>query len=140
MIEENVKKVKELDENFLKSLFGDWDETHQLDPFDTLIYGRTGKPTAIIRRIDGDYGILKPLTQHCRISTKEKLEGGSNIELLNFVDPDDGPLLTTAVYNDIIIYEIYTKSNMFIVFYDTYGKDQNPEEILKSYKNKQSIK
>ena len=120
--------------------WSDWDETHQLDPFDILIYGRTGKPTAIIRRIDDDCGVMKLLTQHCRISTKEKLEEQSNIELLNFVDPDNGPLLTTAVYDDIIIYEIYAKSNIFVVFYDTYGKDQNPEEILKSYKNKQNIK
>lgn len=137
MIEENAKKVKEMDEAALKALFADWDQSHQLDPFDTLIYGRTGKPTAIIRRIDGDCGILKPLTLHCGISVKEKLEGEPNIELLNFVDPDDGPLLTTAVYDGIIIYEIYAKSNVFIVFYDTY---KNPEEIIKSFKNKQNIK
>lgn len=140
MIEENAKKVKEMDEAPLKALFADWDQSHQLDPFDTLIYGRAGKPTAIIRRIDGDCGILKPLAPYCSISVKEKLEGEPNIELLDFVDPDDGPLLTTAVYDGIIIYEIYAKSNVFIVFYDTYGKEQNPEEILKSYKNKQNIK
>lgn len=127
MTEENVKKVKELDESFLQSLFKDWDSTQQLDPFDILFYGRSGDVTAILRRIDGDCGVLKPLTLHCGISTKEKSKDTS-IEELYYVDPDDGPLISQGVYRgaykcsstDITIREIYTsnKISSYIVFYD----------------------
>lgn len=130
MIEENVKKVKELDESFLQSLFKDWDRTQQLDPFDILFYGRSGNVTAILRRIDGECGVLKLLTLHCGISTKEK-SNDTGIEELYYVDPDDGPLIGQGTYQstygtckysstDITIREIYTsnKISSYIVFYD----------------------
>ena len=123
MTEENVKKVKELDEQFLQSLFSDWDKTQQLDPFDILFYGRSGDITAILRRIDGDCGILKLLTLHCGISTKEKSKD-TGIEELYYVDPDDGPLIGQGIYRynnaDITIREIYTSNKIgsYIVFYD----------------------
>lgn len=118
MTEENVKKVKELDEQFLQSLFSDWEKTQQLDPFDILFYGRSGDVTAILRRIDGECGVLKPLTLHCRISTKEKLKD-TGIEELYYIDPDDGPLICQGTNNaDITIQEIYTsnKISSYIVF------------------------
>lgn len=120
MTDENIKKIKDLEVSSLNMLFSDWERTRQLDPFDILLYGRTGEPTAVIRRIDGDCGLLKPLTLHCSISTKENLEDG--IEELNFVDPDDGPYIGPGVFNynghKVIIQEIYLKSKSFyIVFY-----------------------
>ena len=123
MTEENVKKVKGLDEQFLQSLFSDWENTRQLDPFDILFYGRSGDVTAILRRIDGNCGVLKPLTLHCGISTKEKSKDTS-IEELYYVDPDDGPLIGQGTYKynnaDITIQEIYTsnKISSYIVFYE----------------------
>lgn len=124
MTEENVKKVKGLDEQFLQSLFGDWEKTQQLDPFDILFYGRSGDITAILRRIDGDCGALKLLTLHCGISTKETSKD-TGIKELYYVDPDDGPLIGQKCiyrYNnaDITIREIYTSNKIgsYIVFYD----------------------
>lgn len=121
MTDENIKKIKDLEVSSLNMLFSDWERTHQLDPFDILLYGRTGEPTAVIRRIDGDCGLLKPLTLHCSISTKENL--GDGIEELNFVDPDDGPYIGPGVFEyngrKVTIHEIYLKSMSFycIVFY-----------------------
>lgn len=128
MIEENAKKVKEMDESVLKSLFSDWDETHQLDPFDIVLYGRYGKVSAIIRRIDGECGVLKPLTQYCRISTREKIKG-CNDEILNYLDPDGGPMIAPGIYvyddnTHVLIYEIYAKSNTFVIFYEVFRDDQ----------------
>lgn len=127
MIEKNAKKVKEMDENVLKSIFSDWEQTHQLDPFDIVLYGRYGKPSAIIRRIDGECGVLKPLSIYCRMSTKERVTGSGNAEILNYVDPDGGPLLSPGIYeytdnNHIVIYEIYVKGSSFIIFYDVFGE------------------
>lgn len=127
MIEKNAKKVKEMDENVPKSIFSDWEQTHQLDPFDIVLYGRYGKPSAIIRRIDGECGVLKPLSIYCRMSTKERVKGSGNAEILNYVDPDGGPLLTPGIYeytdnNHIVIYEIYVKGGSFIIFYDVFGE------------------
>lgn len=130
MTEENVKKVKGLDKQFLQSLFSDLEKTQQLDPFDILFYGRSGDATAILRRIDGECGVLKPLTSYCRISTKEKSKD-ADVEELYYVDPDGGPLIGPGVYQstygtykysstDITIREIYTSNKIgsYIVFYD----------------------
>lgn len=129
MIEKNAKKVKEMDGNALKLIFNDWEQTHQLDPFDIVLYGRYGKPSAIIRRIDGECGVFKPLSVYCRMSTKERVKGSDNVEILNYLDPDGGPLLTPGIYeytdnSHIVIYEIYVKGSSFIMFYDVFGEHQ----------------
>lgn len=120
MIEDNVKKVKEMNEDSLKTLFNNWEQTHQLEPFDIILYGRYKKPSLIIRRIDNECGILKPLSIYYRISVKEKIN--DNIELLNFIDPEGGPFLSSGVYEytdnmHISITEIYAKGDIFIIFY-----------------------
>lgn len=142
MIEENAKKVKEMDESMLKLVFNDWEQTHQLDPFDIVLMGRYGKPSAIIRRIDSECGVFKPLSVYCRISTKERVKGSDNAEILNYVDPDGGPLLAPGIYEHtdnthIIIYEIYVKGSSFIIFYDMFDDHQTVDiDTLNSMEEK----
>ncbi len=127
MIKENAEKVKSMDKSVLETLFKDWEQTHQLDPFDIVIYNRYQEPCAIIRRIDAECGALASLAHYCTISTREELD--SEVEILNYLDPEGGPVIAPGIYEHenthTLIYEIYyIKKKGYVVFYDMYADDQ----------------